>query len=238
VVRLINRLRHGLCDQRRPKGRLYGGFFAGQTRSQRLSRAIRWWWEAARPWVLAFTAQYHWPPWTSPCSTAPRSWSGSAPFGQPAGVAVPRHHNMHSALLRRALGGPTSVLSGGRAVDAARPCFAIRAINEDRWSATRRRTQRCSIPPQQGFCRRDHGGATPYGLAEFRYRSSATAKVLLANVGDLFNVGAERERCVARYAPLIQSGGHIILQCGHRSIARAFCGPTARRAAATRTSVC
>jgi IclR family mhp operon transcriptional activator len=160
--------------------------------------------EAARPWALAFTAQYRWP-------LAIAVLDGTSVMVRfstiPDSPVSPFHGtiNMRLSLLRRALGRAYLAFCPGDERSMLLDLLSRSQEPEDALVGDRRRTQLllASIR-KQGFAERD---------PTVEPRSSGTVAVpivgdgkVLATVGMTYFISAiERRDVIQRYAPLVQT---------------------------------
>ena len=159
--------------------------------------------EAARPWALAFTAQYHWP-------VAIAVLDGTSVVVRfstiPDSPVSPFHGtiNMRLSLLRRALGRAYLAFCPADERSMLLDLLSRSCEPEDQLVGDRRRTQAllASIR-KQGFAERDPM-VEPRSSGTIAVPVIGNAKVL-ATVGMTFFMSALDRRDIAqRYAPLIQ----------------------------------
>jgi len=160
--------------------------------------------EAARPWALAFTAQYHWPVAIAVLDGA----SVVVRFSTiPDSPVSPFHGtiNMRLSLLRRALGRAYLAFCPADERLMLLDMLSRSTDPEDRLAVDRRRTQALlAVIRKQGYAERD---------PMVEPRSSGTIAVpiigkgkVLATVGMTYFMSAlDRRDLAQRYAPLIQT---------------------------------
>ncbi len=161
--------------------------------------------EAARPWALAFTRQYHWP---IAIAVLDRS-SVVVRFSTiPDSPVSPFHGtlNMHLSLLGRALGRAyLAFCPMSEAVDAARHAGAVAGGAKTSWPPIASGRWPCwATIRKQGFAERD-------AMVEPRSSNTIAAPVIvnqrvLATVGMTYFASAlDRADVVQRYVPLVKA---------------------------------
>jgi IclR family mhp operon transcriptional activator len=160
--------------------------------------------EAARPWALAFTAQYHWPVAIAVLDGA----SVVVRFSTiPDSPVSPFHGtiNMRLSLLRRALGRAYLAFCPADERSMLLDMLARSNDPEDRLVTDRRRTQALlSSIRKLGFAERDPM-VEPRSSGTIAVPISGKGKVL-ATVGMTYFMSAlDRRDLAQRYAPLVQA---------------------------------